>query len=269
AARLLGLKELGLAAAIERHFGLRLSKKLQRADWGLRPLSAEQIRYAQMDTHFLMRLADIQKEQLAKKGRLEDAREAFAHLAALRPVKKAFDPEGYWKLLGNERLPGPQMACLRELYLFREEQAARRDRAHFRVMADELLVRLAKSLPETAEQLQHVKGMTPYLLQRYQAAVLRAVSRGLQAQPPAPPPPKPRARRDPRQWRLFELLRQWRKAQADREGVDPVVILSSDALREIARLASEDPAGDALRGLSHLKRRRYEDGLRAVLAQAD
>ncbi|MDE2039635.1 MAG: HRDC domain-containing protein [Elusimicrobia bacterium] len=269
AARLLGIKELGLAAAIERHFGLRLSKKLQRADWGLRPLSAEQIRYAQMDTHFLMRLADIQKEQLAKKGRLEDAREAFAHLAALRPVKKAFDPEGYWKLLGNERLPGPQMACLRELYLFREEQAARRDRAHFRVMADELLVRLAKSLPETAEQLQHVKGMTPYLLQRYQAAVLRAVSRGLQAQPPAPPPPKPRARRDPRQWRLFELLRQWRKAQADREGVDPVVILSSDALREIARLASEDPAGDALRGLSHLKRRRYEDGLRAVLAQAD
>ena len=83
AARLLGFKELGLAAAIERHFGVKLSKKLQRADWGRRPLTPEHIRYAQLDTHYLIRLADILKPLLAQKGRLEDSHEAFAELKVL------------------------------------------------------------------------------------------------------------------------------------------------------------------------------------------
>jgi ribonuclease D len=264
--RLLGVKELGLAAAIDKHFGLKLSKKLQRADWGRRPLTPEQIRYAQMDTHFLMRLADIQKKQLAEKGREADAREAFADLAALEPVKKVFDPEGYWKLAGREQMTGTQMACLKQLYLFREEQAASRDRAHFRVMADDLMVRLAKAVPENAEQLKAVKGMTPYLLQKFQSHILKAVQRGKESEPLTQPPKKPRPqRRDVREWKLFEELRQWRKVQAQDEGVEPVVIMSSDTLHEIARLACEDPEGDPLRALSELKRGRYGEKLLAVI----
>ena len=69
----IGAGPVGLAAAIERHFGVKLSKKLQRADWGRRPLTSEHIRYAQMDTHFLIRLSDIQKKLLEEKGRWDDA----------------------------------------------------------------------------------------------------------------------------------------------------------------------------------------------------
>ncbi len=264
--RLLGVKELGLAAAIEKHFGLKLSKKLQRADWGRRPLSTAQIRYAQMDTHFLMRLADIQKVQLLEKARMGDALEAFGELAALEPVRKVFDPEGYWKLAGREIMSGAQMACLKQLYLFREEQAASRDRAHFRVMADDLMVRLAKAMPENPDQLKQVKGMTPYLLQKFQSQVLKAIQRGKESEPLTQPPKRPRPeRRDVREWRLFEELRQWRKGQATQEGVEPVVVLSSDALHEIARLAYAEPEGDPLRGLSELKRQRYGAALLALI----
>ena len=264
--RLLGAKELGLAAAIEKHFGLKLSKKLQRADWGRRPLSHAQIRYAQMDTHFLMRLADIQKAQLHEKSRMADAQEAFADLAALVPVHKVFDPEGYWKLAGREPMTGTQMACLKQLYLFREEQAASRDRAHFRVMADDLMVRLAKAMPENVDQLKDVRGMTPYLIQKFQHQVLKAIQRGKESEPLTQPPKLPRPqRRDVREWRLFEELRQWRKTQAAQEGVEPVVVLSSDALHEIARLACAEPDGDPLRNLSELKRQRYGDLIRPLL----
>lgn len=264
--RILGVKELGLAAAIEKHFGHKLSKKLQRADWGRRPLTPEQIRYAQLDTHFLMRIADAQKQQLAEKRRLDDAAEAFAGLAALTPVTKVFDPEGYWKIAGRDSLSGTQMACLKQLYLFREEQAASRDRAHFRVMADELMLRLAKAMPENATQLGQVKGMTPYLLQKFEGPVLKAIRRGRQAQPLTEMPPRqPRQRRDVREWRLFEALRQWRKSQAVEEGVEPVVVMSSDQLRDIARHACESPAGDPLRGLSELKRGRYGEKILSLL----
>jgi ribonuclease D len=267
--RILGVKELGLAAAIEKHFGLKLSKKLQRADWGRRPLTQEQIRYAQMDTHFLMRLADIQKAALTEKRRMDDAAEAFTGLAAIEPVTKVFDPEGYWKVAGREVLTGTQMACLKQLYLFREEQAASRDRAHFRVMAEDLMVRIAKAMPEDADQLRQVKGMTPYLQQKFQSHILKAIQRGKESEPLTVAPKRERGpRRDNREWKLFEALRQWRKTQSQEEAVEPVVILSSDQLHDIARLACEEPPGDPLRGLSELKRSRYGEKLLTFLKKA-
>ena len=39
AAQLLGLKAFGLAALLERYFGVTLDKKHQRADWSMRPLT--------------------------------------------------------------------------------------------------------------------------------------------------------------------------------------------------------------------------------------
>jgi ribonuclease D len=158
------------------------------------------------------------------------------------------------------------MACLKQLYLFREEQAASRDRAHFRVMADDLMLRLAQAMPENGEQLKAVRGMTPYLLHKFQGHVLKAVQRGKESEPLTQPPKRERGqRRDVREWKLFEALRQWRKGQAQEEGVEPVVVLSSDQLREIARLTHEDPDGDPLRILSELKRGRYGEKLRELL----
>ncbi|MEK7383304.1 MAG: ribonuclease D, partial [Elusimicrobiota bacterium] len=146
AARVLGIKELGLAAAIERHFGLVISKKLQRADWGKRPLTHEMIKYAQGDTHFLMRLADQQKQALVEKGRWDDALEAFRELEKLEPNARTFDPEGYWKLVGRQEIGARAIAALKEIWLYREQQAESRDRAPFRVMPEDLMTRIAQAL---------------------------------------------------------------------------------------------------------------------------
>ncbi len=265
ASRILGFKELGLAAAIERHFGVKLSKKLQRADWGRRPLTPEHLRYAQLDTHYLMRLADIQKELLREKDRLEDAREAFHELSQIEPVIRSFDPDGYWKLAARHELSGVQVACLKEIYLYREEQAASRNKAHFRVMPDDLMVRVAQAMPTDMASLKEVRGITPYLLQKYGHGLLNAVRRGQEAQPLTEPPRQKRERRDMREHRLFERLRQWRKEQSAAEGVEPVVVLSSDALKEIARLAVQ--GGDPFLPLSQLKRSRYEASLKKLLSE--
>ena len=264
AGRLLGIKELGLAAAIERHFDVKLSKKLQRADWGKRPLTPAQITYAQLDTHFLIRLADIQRDLLKAKGRAEDAAEAFKDLERIEPVIKEFDPEGYWRIAGRDPISGRQTACLKEIYIYREEHAQARNRALFRVMPDDLMLRVARAMPQTMQELGVIKGMTPYLLQKLGNGLLRAVQRGREAQPLTAPPKPPRPRKDLKEWKLFEALRQWRKLRAEEEGVEPVVILSSKCLREIVHHAMENSA-DALRGLSELKRRRYGEQLAKIL----
>jgi ribonuclease D len=262
AERLLGVKELGLAAAIEKHFGVRLSKKLQRADWGRRPLNPEQIRYAQLDTHYLMRLSDIQRKLLKDKGRLEDAQEAFLELAAVEPSIKVFDPEGFWRLPGKQGLSERQMAVLKEIYLFREEAAQAKNRAPFRVMPESLMVHLAEESPKTLNDLDRIRGITPYLSERYGPALIKAIERGLKSRPLEPPRPS-RSQREFRERRLFEELRAWRKTQAAQEGVEPVVILSGETLNVIAHLSLEGT--DPLKPLSPLKKSRYGAVLTALL----
>ena len=268
AARILGVKELGLAAAIERHFGIVISKKLQRADWGKRPLTHEMIRYAQGDTHFLMRLADIQIKLLEEKGRVADAKEAFAELAALEPTLKTFDTEGYWKLVGREDIGGQQMAVLKEIWLYREQQAQARDRAPFRVMPEDLMVRMAQAMPETKEALASVRGMSPYILERFASGLLAAVERG-KASPPLTRPPSAgpeRKRMSDIEWRTFEALRAWRKSRSEKDAVEPVVIMTTESLRTLAIHACRDHGGDPLGPLSDLKRSRYGEDILKVVA---
>ena len=263
-ARVLGIKELGLAAAIERQFGLVISKKLQRADWGKRPLTTEMIRYAQGDTHFLMRLADEQKRALVEKGRWDDAVEAFRELEKLEPNVRVFDPEGFWKLVGRTDIGGKAMAALKEVWLYREQQAASRDRAPFRVMPEDLMVRIAEALPETKEALAAVKGMSPHILERFGAGLLAAVERGRAAAPVVRPVAAEKRRMAEDEWRLFEALRAWRKERGELDKVEPVVILSTDSMRQIAAHACR-VGGDPLAPLSELKKTRYgEDVLRVV-----
>lgn len=264
AARILGIKELGLAAAIERHFGLVISKKLQRADWGKRPLTHEMIKYAQGDTHFLMRVADEQKKQLIESGRWDDAVEAFRELEKLEPTVRDFDPEGYWKLVGRREISGPAIASLKEIWLYRDQQAESRDRAPFRVMPEDLMARIAEALPATREELAAVKGMGPYILERFGAGLLACVQRGKAAPPPARPAQREKRRMSDEEFRIFEALRAWRKERGERDKVEPVVILSSETLRQIATFACRHD-GDPLGPLSELKKTRYGTDIRLVV----
>jgi len=267
AARVLGIKELGLAAAIERHFGLVISKKLQRADWGKRPLTHEMLKYAQGDTHFLMRVADEQKKALIEKGRWDDALESFRELEKLEPTIRNFDPEGYWKLVGRQEIGGAAMAALKEIWLYREQHAEARDRAPFRVMPEDLMARIAQAMPETKEALAAVKGMGPYILERFGSGLLACVERGRAAPPVTRPPLPERRRMGEDEFRIFEALRAWRKERGERDKVEPVVILSSESLRQIATFACRHD-GDPLGPLSELKKTRYGEDIRLVVQKA-
>src|SRR6476660_9318441 len=70
AAPLLGIKSFGLAALLEQFFDVRLDKKHQRADWSMRPLTADMLDYAAQDTRYLLQLKDHMKTELGRRGRL-------------------------------------------------------------------------------------------------------------------------------------------------------------------------------------------------------
>jgi ribonuclease D len=237
AAQLLGLKAFGLAALLERSFGIKLDKKHQRADWSMRPLTADMLDYAAQDTIHLLGLRDVLRAELEAKGRLAWAAEEFARLETI--AWSAEDPAAaFLRIKGARDLTRRELALFRELVQWRDATALALDRATFRVVGNETLFELARLAPRTRDALGKVKGMPRGIRERAGEAILEAIGRGL-AVPEAELPrfPKaPRWDRDPDFDHKVGALKAVRDAAATRLELDPGVLCSRERLESVVRL---------------------------------
>ncbi|MEW6568670.1 MAG: HRDC domain-containing protein [Chloroflexota bacterium] len=238
ASRTLGHKQAGLGELLGLEFGIRLDKRLQRANWGQRPLPAPLLDYARLDTHYLLPLRERLAADLKRAGRWEEAAEEFERLTRLEARPNGFDPSGFWKIANARQLSSEQAATLQQLYLVREEHARRSDRPPFKVLGDKTLLAIAQALPDHLDELRGLPGMTPGQLRRYGAEILEAVRRGRQGGWPRPPHTE---RIDEAVLARHEALRAWRKRTAAARKVESDVILPRDMLWEIAVAAPRTP----------------------------
>ena len=70
AARVLQLKAFGLAHLLQAYCGVLADKKYQLADWRLRPLTQEMMKYAREDTHYLLYVYDCLRKELLEQGKI-------------------------------------------------------------------------------------------------------------------------------------------------------------------------------------------------------
>jgi ribonuclease D len=232
-ARILGWPKVGLADILKQYFSVTLDKRWQRFDWGQRPLPLDALNYARFDTHYLLRLRDVQLQELNQRDRLDEAREVFEELAqsAAPPRDEANLAEGFRRIKGVHDLDAVGRAILRELHVYRDHEASRLNRPPFKVIGDETLVDIARTRPAQLNHLKRVPGMTERQIARHGRNLLQAVTRGRKAQPP---PLQPRKSIDPGVLDRYERLRVWRRNIAAERGVESDVILSNATLMAIA-----------------------------------
>jgi ribonuclease D len=235
AARILGWQRVSLAALLAQHFGVTLDKRAQLTDWGHRPLDAAQLSYARLDTHYLLPLRDLLIDELNQRRRWREAREAFAALPQITYIEKPFDPDGFWRIKGARDLRGNELAVLRQLYLWRDEQARQLDRPPFKVLGDDRLVELSRQQPSRLADLP----LNPRQTGLFGKAILAAVAAGRTMPAPQPParPANGNGRPTPETLVRFDQLRAWRVRRAADRAVDADLVLTNDALMTIARAA--------------------------------
>ena len=239
AARILGYKQFGLAGMLEGAFGLRLSKRFQKANWCHRPLSAGELAYAQKDTHYLLALRDRLAAELEARGLLAEALETFAEQSRVKMPNSGFDPDAFWHINGVFDMQPAQQAALKALFVFRDREARRRNSPHFKVLGDQTLLEVATRLPTRLSELDDIHGMTAGQQQRYGRQMLALIAEARQAPAPQPPPRPPR----PPDAVLirYDKLHRWRKTRAQARGVESDVIVSRDALWAIAQAGPRTP----------------------------
>jgi ribonuclease D len=268
AARTLGWPQVGLASILDNHFGVKMNKKYQRADWKRRPLPPEQLDYARLDTHYLVALRDQQLQALTESGHWPEAHEEFERLARPRggSDNAVPDPTAFWRVNGARDLTPAQAAVLQALFAYREAQAERLDRPPFKVMGEATLMELARRAPCKAEELQGLSGMTSEQIHRHAPGLLHAVQEGLHA----PAQRAPQADRESDDVRdRYDRLHTWRKDRARARGVESDVILPRTALWDLARRPPRTHAELAhIADFGPWRRETYGDEILALLSRA-
>ena len=229
AARVLGVEKLGLSNLLADLFGIDQEKSFQKANWGKRPLDEEMRAYAQLDTHYLLRLRESLAERLMQKQRMELAEEDFRRLCYVEPNHR--NTLLYTQVSGYHLLKPQALRVLDELCKFRDKAAKKMNRPLFKVIGNSALLAVAQAQPKNAWDLKETKGLSPRIAERYTKDLLVAVERG-NAQPPIDLE-KPRRPSQAYIDRL-DMLHEWRKKTAKKIGVQSDIVLPRDILEEIA-----------------------------------
>jgi ribonuclease D len=253
AAALLGYSALGLSSLLEDHFGIRLSKKYQRADWAQRPLPGEMLEYAATDTLHLERLAELLRDELREKGRLHWAEEEFQELEKVRfdPPDPEQDP--VTRVKHARKLEPRQVDRLREALDWRDAIARERDRAHFRVVGDPVLVSVAQNGVRSVRELADLQGMNGGLARGEGEALIERLER-VEKLPdealtgyPAAPRTGGRGRPTPEEEARMARIKDARNRRAKELGIDRGTLFPNAFLE---KMAEEEP--DSLEALSEL-----------------
>jgi ribonuclease D len=252
-AQLLGYPAIGLAALVERHFGVTLPKEEQRSDWSRRPLTDKQLSYAASDVIYLIKLSEKLEKALIKAGRRDWAEDDFQTLCGRRWPEREFDKLGYLRIKGARALDPVALAVLRELFVLRDKRAREIDRPPFKVLGNRTLLEISGAQTTDLDSLGEIKGISDLIVKRLGKDLVAAVKKGLRK--PHGPIPKletnARRRMDRATEKRLSSLKDWRGPRADALKLDPGVLCPNAALEAIA--AGNPSSAEDMKELPELK----------------
>jgi ribonuclease D len=154
------------------------NKGEQRTDWRRRPLTDAQIDYALEDVRYLLPLHDELRSQLTEAGRmgwLAEETETW-----LRDLHASRDRPRWRKVSGIGSMSLRSLAIVRELWMWRQAEAERRDVPPRRVLRDDLIVELAKRKSDQPDKIRAIRGIQQSVSKQLMDQLAACIHRGLE-----------------------------------------------------------------------------------------
>ncbi len=234
AAGFLGYGSASLSTLVAQFLGRRMDKGRQMSDWLQRPLSAEQIAYAEADVAHLLELRAVLETRLADVGRLEWANEECERQGTSRSADLAI---AWWRLKGSSQLKALARGRAQELAAWRERAARVADRPARNILPDDVIVTLAEKPPHSAADIPGSRLFDPRRLSTATVGeLIAAAARGAALAPEdirLPPDGLPSHLQG-----LAGLIAAWVQQQARDLSIDPALLATR---RDIEALLQNEP----------------------------
>lgn len=223
AAALLGQPaQIGYGALVAARLGQQLEKGHTRTDWSRRPLSPEQLQYAEDDVRYLVPLYLNLRDALDEVGRTPWLYEETRELE--HPGLHRTEPEAAWKRLkGLDRLRPEQRATAKLLAHWREETAVKHDKPRGWILADDALREIAERLPGSPQELENVRTLPAGVARRRGEELLALVTKGREQgelEPAMTVPPRP----EPQQLAMVTKLMNLARSAAEELKISPELL---------------------------------------------
>jgi ribonuclease D len=170
AMKALGMSRLSLQYLVEHFCGITLGKELQKADWRIRPLTAEHLNYARGDTHYLLYCYEHLRNDLLDKAAEHDLLKNVYTQSTLLCRKTyqqpRFSETGYLKLISKKNPTNQQTYALQELWKWRDATAREVDESPDYILPDHMLMQIAEVLPREANGIISCCSPVPVYLKR-------------------------------------------------------------------------------------------------------
>ena len=236
--------QVAYANLVHRLHGMKLAKAHTFTNWSARPLSDDQIAYALEDVEYLLSIHTHLQDRLRTLGRSEWIMEEFARLETAIGEKSREPQERYQRIRGWDTLKPKGAAVLRELAVWREAEARRRNVPRGRVMRDEVLLQLARHPPQTLKEFKGLRGVHSSEVERHGEQLLAIMATALALSPSAWPKVPCERKPEPDSTGIVELLQAVLRARAAEKGIAPTMVATSADLQTLVEAKRDRTALD-------------------------
>jgi ribonuclease D len=228
--------QTGYGKLVQSELGINLPKGDAMSDWSRRPFARQMLEYAANDVAHLHNLHDRIAPTLKTRGRESWADEIMTQ--TVRSMTGIVPPDELWRKVGGGRntLSRRELSVLRELCIWREDEARDRNKPPRTVMKDEVLIELARRAPSTTRAVLDLRSVPPGLGERRAQEIVDAVKAGKAVPPEQQPSVELSPGLDDQGAALFELLSAVIRVRSIEADLPPSMIASSETLRNLAAI---------------------------------
>lgn len=233
AAPLLGFQENpGYAMLVSSFLNVNLNKAHTRTDWSERPLSKDQVQYAADDVIYLCRIYQFMCAELERLGRLDWLTCDFALLND--PELYQLSPENAWlKIRGKNKLTGKQLSIVQTLAEWRERTAQQENKPRSWLLADELMLELAKLQPVTLAELAKIRNLNERTINRFGKSLCELIEAARQRPPKALKEKERQVKRTQQHEAVLDVLSAVVRIRAEENSLNPVILANRKDLEAL------------------------------------
>jgi ribonuclease D len=150
-------QQKGLNEIIEEEYDVKISKKLQRTDWSIRPLTPAMIKYAALDVTYLVPLRFKIHHELVQKGWHDNANRVFDAMELIIPIEPEIEEIFNFIKIKHYQTYNPlEKLIIKRLYEMRTQWGKKKNKPVFFLLRNIDIQNLVKEKPTTLKEIEEI-----------------------------------------------------------------------------------------------------------------